>query len=57
MWLVNNDRFFNKIQNVSPNIQYDSTRSSFVQITNSSQLKESSDQFRDRFDYINNEDS
>ncbi|KAK4713959.1 hypothetical protein R3W88_019866 [Solanum pinnatisectum] len=31
VWLVNKDRFFSKVQNVSSNIQYDSTRSSFVQ--------------------------
>uniref|UniRef100_A0A3Q7H6U4 Ycf2 N-terminal domain-containing protein n=1 Tax=Solanum lycopersicum TaxID=4081 RepID=A0A3Q7H6U4_SOLLC len=44
VWLVNKDRFFSKVQNVSSNIQYDSTRSSFVQVTDSSQLKGSSDQ-------------
>ena len=38
------------------NIQYDSTRSSFVQVTDSSQLKGSSDQSRDHFDSISNED-
>nr|YP_010400516.1 hypothetical chloroplast RF21 [Phedimus odontophyllus]YP_010400533.1 Ycf2 protein [Phedimus odontophyllus]YP_010400601.1 hypothetical chloroplast RF21 [Phedimus yangshanicus]UQS79163.1 hypothetical chloroplast RF21 [Phedimus yangshanicus]UQS79180.1 Ycf2 protein [Phedimus yangshanicus]UQS79248.1 hypothetical chloroplast RF21 [Phedimus odontophyllus] len=57
VWLVNKDRFFSKVQNVSSNIQYDSTRSSFVQVTNSSQLKGSSDQSRDHFDSISNEDS
>nr|QFQ51867.1 hypothetical chloroplast RF21 [Sedum plumbizincicola]QFQ51884.1 hypothetical chloroplast RF21 [Sedum plumbizincicola] len=57
VWLVNKDRFFSKLQNVSSNIQYDSTRSSFVQVTNSSQLKGSSDQSRDHFDSISNEDS
>ncbi|KAL1143991.1 hypothetical protein V6Z11_A11G199200 [Gossypium hirsutum] len=31
VWLVNRDRFFSKVRNVSSNIQYDSTRSSFVQ--------------------------
>ncbi|EYU18553.1 hypothetical protein MIMGU_mgv1a021606mg, partial [Erythranthe guttata] len=31
VWLVNKDRFFRKVRNVSSNIQYDSTRSSFVQ--------------------------
>ncbi|KAL6288887.1 hypothetical protein ACE6H2_006397 [Prunus campanulata] len=31
VWLLNKDRFFSKIRNVSSNIQYDSTRSSFVQ--------------------------
>ncbi|KAK4733668.1 hypothetical protein R3W88_007929 [Solanum pinnatisectum] len=36
--LVNKDRFFSKVQNVSSNIQYDSTRSSFVQVMDSSQL-------------------
>ncbi|RYR75300.1 hypothetical protein Ahy_A02g009952 [Arachis hypogaea] len=30
VWLVNNDRFFSKVRNVSSNIQYDSTRSSFI---------------------------
>nr|YP_010287005.1 hypothetical protein RF2 [Limnobium laevigatum]YP_010287022.1 hypothetical protein RF2 [Limnobium laevigatum]UKT61085.1 hypothetical protein RF2 [Limnobium laevigatum]UKT61086.1 hypothetical protein RF2 [Limnobium laevigatum] len=54
VWLVNKDPFFRKLRNVSSNIQYDSTRSIF---TNSSQLKGSSDQFRDHFDSIRNEDS
>ncbi|KAD4385164.1 hypothetical protein E3N88_25332 [Mikania micrantha] len=57
VWLVNKDRFFRKVRNVSSNIQYDSTRSSFVQVRDSSQLKGSSDQFRDHFDSISNEDS
>nr|UUL98470.1 Ycf2 [Celosia argentea]UUL98490.1 Ycf2 [Celosia argentea] len=57
VWLVNKDRFFSKVRNVSSNIQYDSTRSSFVQVTDSSQLKESSDQSRDRLDSISNADS
>ena len=57
VWLVNKDRFFSKVRNVSSNIQYDSTRSSFVQVTDSSQLKGSSDQSRDHFDSISNEDS
>ncbi|EFH63160.1 hypothetical protein ARALYDRAFT_475624 [Arabidopsis lyrata subsp. lyrata] len=29
VWLVNKDRFFSKVRNVSSNIQYDSTRSRF----------------------------
>ncbi|KAI3903833.1 hypothetical protein MKW92_007958 [Papaver armeniacum] len=41
-----------KVRNVSSNIQYDSTRSIFVQVTNSSQLKGCSDQSRDPFDSI-----
>ncbi|CAH1417232.1 unnamed protein product [Lactuca virosa] len=57
VWLVNKDRFFRKVQNVSSNIQYDSTRSSFVQVRDSSQLKGSSNQSRDHFDSISNEDS
>ncbi|KAG5626517.1 hypothetical protein H5410_011735 [Solanum commersonii] len=57
VWLVNKDRFFSKVQNVSSNIQYDSTRSSFVQVRSSSQLKGSSDQSRDHLDSISNEDS
>uniref|UniRef100_UPI0030FE2E18 Ycf2 protein n=1 Tax=Dactylicapnos scandens TaxID=1406284 RepID=UPI0030FE2E18 len=57
VWLVNKDRFFSKVRNVSSNIQYDSTRSSFVQVTDSSQLKGSSAQSRDHFDSISNEDS
>nr|UEN67600.1 hypothetical protein RF2 [Sophora davidii]UEN67619.1 hypothetical protein RF2 [Sophora davidii] len=57
VWLVNKDRFFSKLRNVSSNIQYDSTRSSFIQVTDSSQLKGSSDQSRDHFDSIRNEDS
>ncbi|KAL0641564.1 hypothetical protein Bca4012_103313 [Brassica carinata] len=52
-WLVNKDRFFSKVRNVSSNIQYDSTRYSFVQVTDSSQLNGSSDQFIDPFDSIN----
>ncbi|XLS47837.1 hypothetical protein HN51_022195 [Arachis hypogaea] len=52
-WLVNKDRFFSKVRNVSSNIQYNSTRSSFIQVTDSSQLKGSSDQSRDS---IRNED-
>nr|VVW91112.1 unnamed protein product [Nymphaea colorata] len=48
---------FSKVRNVSSNIQYDSTRSIFVQVTDSSQLKGSSDQSRDHFDSIRNEDS
>nr|QTI91210.1 Ycf2 [Echinocactus grusonii] len=54
VWLVNKDRFFSKVRNVSSNIQYDSTRSSFVQVKDSSQLQESSDQSGDRLDSINN---
>nr|YP_010873537.1 hypothetical protein RF2 [Justicia betonica]YP_010873556.1 hypothetical protein RF2 [Justicia betonica]WGV34757.1 hypothetical protein RF2 [Justicia betonica]WGV34776.1 hypothetical protein RF2 [Justicia betonica] len=57
VWLVNKDRFFRKVRNVSSNIQYDSTRSSFVQVTDSSQPKGSSDQSRDHLDSISNEDS
>lgn len=57
VWLVNKDRFFSKARNISSNIQYDSTRSSFVQGRDSSQLKGSSDQSRDYFDSISNEDS
>ncbi|XP_043696550.1 protein Ycf2-like [Telopea speciosissima] len=57
VWLVSKDRFFSKVRNVSSNIQYDSTRSIFVQVRDSSQLKGSSDQSRDRFDSISNEDS
>nr|YP_010974795.1 Ycf2 [Lysiana exocarpi]YP_010974803.1 Ycf2 [Lysiana exocarpi]WNR57372.1 Ycf2 [Lysiana exocarpi]WNR57380.1 Ycf2 [Lysiana exocarpi]WNR57437.1 Ycf2 [Lysiana exocarpi]WNR57445.1 Ycf2 [Lysiana exocarpi] len=57
VWLVNKDRFFSKVRNVSSNIQYDSTRSSFVQVTDSSQLKGSSDPPRDHFDSLSNEDS
>ncbi|KAL8490791.1 hypothetical protein ACS0TY_022699 [Phlomoides rotata] len=49
--------FFRNVRNVSSNIQYDSTRSSFVQVTDSSQLKGSSDQSRDHLDSISNEDS
>ncbi|KAL0009485.1 hypothetical protein SO802_010987 [Lithocarpus litseifolius] len=56
VWLVNKDQFFSKVQNVLSNIQYDSTRSSFVQVTDSSQLKGSSNQSRDHFDPISNED-
>nr|YP_010242988.1 Ycf2 [Impatiens walleriana]QTJ26121.1 Ycf2 [Impatiens walleriana] len=57
VWLVNKDRFFSRVRNVSSNIQYDSTKSSFVQVTDSNQLKGSSDQSRDPLDSISNEDS
>ncbi|PHU00595.1 Protein Ycf2 [Capsicum chinense] len=57
VWLVNKDQFFIKVQNVSSNIHYDSIRSSFVQVTDSSQLKGSSNQSRDHLDSISNEDS
>ncbi|KAF4355160.1 hypothetical protein G4B88_018050 [Cannabis sativa] len=57
VWLENKDRFFSKVRNVSSNIQYDSTRSSFVQVTDYSQLKGSSDRSRYHFDSISNEDS
>jgi len=43
VWLVNKDPFFSKVRNVSSNIQYDSTRSIFVQVTDSGQLKGSSE--------------
>ncbi|KAF1876824.1 hypothetical protein Lal_00035388 [Lupinus albus] len=54
MWQFRQDLF---VRNVSSNIQYDSTRSSFIQVTDSIQLKGSSDQSRDHFDSIRNEDS
>nr|CAI53855.1 ycf2 [Acorus calamus] len=54
---IRKDRFFSKVQNVSSNIQYDSTRSIFVQVTDFSQSKGSSDQSRDHFDSISKEDS
>nr|YP_009228808.1 hypothetical chloroplast RF2 [Metanarthecium luteoviride]YP_009228824.1 hypothetical chloroplast RF2 [Metanarthecium luteoviride]ALS19927.1 hypothetical chloroplast RF2 [Metanarthecium luteoviride]ALS19928.1 hypothetical chloroplast RF2 [Metanarthecium luteoviride] len=57
VWLVNKGRFFSKVRNVLSNIQYDSTRSIYVQVTDSSQWKGSSDQSRDHFDSIRNEDS
>nr|BDR61695.1 hypothetical protein RF2 [Erycibe henryi] len=57
VWLGNKDRFFSKVRNVRSNIQYDSTRSSFVQVTDSSQLKGSYDQSIDHLDSISNEDS
>nr|YP_009679646.1 Ycf2 [Trichopus zeylanicus subsp. travancoricus]YP_009679664.1 Ycf2 [Trichopus zeylanicus subsp. travancoricus]QDP69961.1 Ycf2 [Trichopus zeylanicus subsp. travancoricus]QDP69979.1 Ycf2 [Trichopus zeylanicus subsp. travancoricus] len=59
VWLVNKDRFFSKVRNVLSNIPYDSTRSRsiFVQVTDSSQWKGSSDQSRDHFDSIRNADS
>nr|QXO04937.1 Ycf2 [Macodes sanderiana]QXO04954.1 Ycf2 [Macodes sanderiana] len=58
VWLVNKDRFFSKVRNVLSNIQYDSTRSIFVQVTDSSQWKGSSfDQSRDPFDFVRNENS
>nr|USG57653.1 hypothetical protein RF2 [Primula ranunculoides]USG57672.1 hypothetical protein RF2 [Primula ranunculoides] len=57
VWLINKDRFFSKVRNVSSNIQYDSTKSSFVQLRDSNQLKGSSDQSRDHLDSMSNEDS
>nr|YP_009450099.1 hypothetical chloroplast RF2 [Burmannia championii]YP_009450106.1 hypothetical chloroplast RF2 [Burmannia championii]ANK36296.1 hypothetical chloroplast RF2 [Burmannia championii]ANK36303.1 hypothetical chloroplast RF2 [Burmannia championii] len=57
VWLVNKDRFFSKVRNVLSNIQYDSTRSILVQVTDSSQWKGSSDQSIEHFDSIRNEDS
>nr|YP_010258928.1 hypothetical chloroplast RF2 [Microtis unifolia]YP_010258936.1 hypothetical chloroplast RF2 [Microtis unifolia]UIX23797.1 hypothetical chloroplast RF2 [Microtis unifolia]UIX23805.1 hypothetical chloroplast RF2 [Microtis unifolia] len=58
VWLVNKDRFFSKVRNVLSNIQYDSTRSIFVQVTDSSQWKgSSSDQSRDPFYSVRNENS
>nr|YP_010694240.1 Ycf2 [Impatiens morsei]YP_010694250.1 Ycf2 [Impatiens morsei]WCD66933.1 Ycf2 [Impatiens morsei]WCD66942.1 Ycf2 [Impatiens morsei] len=57
VWLVNKDRFFSRVRNVSSNIQYDSTKSSFVQVMDSNQLKGSSDQSRDPLDSFSNEDS
>ncbi|CAD5197648.1 unnamed protein product, partial [Musa acuminata subsp. malaccensis] len=58
VWLVNKESvFFSKVRNVLSNIQYDSTRSIFVQVRDSSQLKGSSDQSIDHFDSIRNEDS
>ena len=42
-------------QDLFLNIQYDFTRSIFVQVTNSNQLKGSSDHSRDHFDSIRNE--
>nr|YP_010882710.1 hypothetical chloroplast RF21 [Androsace filiformis]YP_010882729.1 hypothetical chloroplast RF21 [Androsace filiformis]WIF27294.1 hypothetical chloroplast RF21 [Androsace filiformis]WIF27313.1 hypothetical chloroplast RF21 [Androsace filiformis] len=57
VWLVNKDLFFSKVRNVSLNIQDDSTKSSFVQVTDSNQLKGSSDQSRDNLDSMSNEDS
>nr|YP_010291581.1 hypothetical protein RF2 [Rapatea paludosa]YP_010291598.1 hypothetical protein RF2 [Rapatea paludosa]ULQ67588.1 hypothetical protein RF2 [Rapatea paludosa]ULQ67605.1 hypothetical protein RF2 [Rapatea paludosa] len=57
VWLGNKDRFFSKVRNVLSNIQYDSTRSIFVQVRDSIQLKGSSDQSIDHFDSIRNEDS
>ncbi|KAI3869521.1 hypothetical protein MKX03_033244 [Papaver bracteatum] len=50
IWLDN-------VHNVSSNIQYNSTRSIFVQVMNSSKIKGSSDQSKDHFDSISNEDS
>nr|YP_004940621.1 hypothetical protein RF2 [Neottia nidus-avis]YP_004940627.1 hypothetical protein RF2 [Neottia nidus-avis]AEJ88721.1 hypothetical protein RF2 [Neottia nidus-avis]AEJ88727.1 hypothetical protein RF2 [Neottia nidus-avis] len=58
VWLVNKDRFFSKVRNVLSNIQYDSTRSIFVKVTDSSQWKGSySDQSIDHFDSVINENS
>nr|YP_010422421.1 hypothetical protein RF2 [Corydalis lathyrophylla]YP_010422447.1 hypothetical protein RF2 [Corydalis lathyrophylla]USG57759.1 hypothetical protein RF2 [Corydalis lathyrophylla]USG57782.1 hypothetical protein RF2 [Corydalis lathyrophylla] len=56
-WLGNKDGFFSKVWNVSSNIHSDSPRSRFFQVRDSSQLKGSSDQSRNAFDSIRNEDS
>nr|YP_009713495.1 hypothetical chloroplast RF2 [Sassafras tzumu]QWL23321.1 hypothetical protein RF2 [Sassafras albidum]UEX91342.1 hypothetical protein RF2 [Sassafras randaiense]ATL22113.1 hypothetical chloroplast RF2 [Sassafras tzumu]QGG45296.1 hypothetical chloroplast RF2 [Sassafras tzumu]QWL19736.1 hypothetical protein RF2 [Sassafras tzumu] len=56
-WLVNRNRFFSKVRNVSSNIQYDSIRSIFFQVTDSSQSKGFSDQSIDPFNSISNEGS
>nr|YP_010474811.1 hypothetical protein RF2 [Corydalis fargesii]YP_010474824.1 hypothetical protein RF2 [Corydalis fargesii]UVH69098.1 hypothetical protein RF2 [Corydalis fargesii]UVH69111.1 hypothetical protein RF2 [Corydalis fargesii] len=56
-WLGNKEGFFSKVWNVSSNIHSDSPRSSFFQVGDSSQLKGSSDQSREAFDSIRNEDS
>nr|YP_010163418.1 hypothetical chloroplast RF21 [Parochetus communis]QRI61210.1 hypothetical chloroplast RF21 [Parochetus communis] len=45
------------IMNLNSEQLYDSTRSSFIQVTDSSQLKGSSDQSRDHTNSIRNEDS
>ncbi|GFP89605.1 protein ycf2 [Phtheirospermum japonicum] len=45
------------MRNVLSSIQYNFTRSSFVQVTDSSQPKGSSNQSRDHLDSISNEDS
>ncbi|KAL5985168.1 Protein Ycf2 [Asimina triloba] len=57
VWFVNKDRFFSRVRNVSSNIQYGSKKTIFIQVTDSSQSKGSSDQSRDPFDSISNEDS
>lgn len=57
VWLGNKDRFVRKVRNILSNIQYDSTRSNFIQVKDSSQLKGSSDQSIDHFDSIRNEDT
>nr|UAM95065.1 hypothetical protein RF2 [Phoebe hunanensis]UAM95147.1 hypothetical protein RF2 [Phoebe hunanensis] len=56
-WLVNRNRVFSKVRNVSSNIQYDSVRSIFFQVTDSSQSKGFSDQSIDPFNSISNEGS
>ena len=56
-WLVNRNRVFSKVRNVSSNIQYDSIRSIFFQVTDSSQSKGFSDQSIDPFNSISNEGS
>ncbi|KAL4196104.1 hypothetical protein AMTRI_Chr04g244370 [Amborella trichopoda] len=57
MWVINNDRFFSNVRNVSSSIQYDSTRFIFVKVMASNQLKGPSDQSRDHFDSISNKHS
>nr|YP_009747743.1 Ycf2 protein [Lecanorchis japonica]YP_009747747.1 Ycf2 protein [Lecanorchis japonica]QII89423.1 Ycf2 protein [Lecanorchis japonica]QII89427.1 Ycf2 protein [Lecanorchis japonica] len=58
VWLVNKDRFFSKVRNLLSNMKYDSTRSIFVKAMDSRQWKgSSSDQSRDPFDSVRNDDS
>ena len=50
-------RWFSKVRKVSSNIQYDSTRSSTIQVGESTRLNGSTEKFRDHFDSFRNEDT
>ena len=49
--MIKRINFFSKVRNVSSNIHYNSTGSNFIQVTGSSQLKGSSNQSMDYFQF------
>lgn len=63
---MEDERYVSKVFTALPNnqyrmyyqiIKYNLTRSSFIQVTNSSHLKGSFDKFRDHFEFFRDEDS